>query len=224
MIFRGNKAMLSARTRFIKAELIKDAYFETQSEKYFLEEEENEGKTKLVVNVSKENICIANFDKKKRCDFFKDGSTLGMQKCSDHIVFIRNGDSWKICIIEMKTTVDAAKWENNIKPKTRASFLNCLAIAAVLGIPIVESETEVYTTYEHEKFGNGSTPMVNKPKLGERYTDFKKDEWDKHRIPVHIAGDDNNDYADGRIYLKHTACKLERNSDTHQLEGVLVLS
>ncbi len=211
--------MLDARARYIyiRDELMAENYFEIESNQYVLEETKESGKTKLDVIVNKENICIANFDEKKRCGFFKDGSTSGMKKCSDHIVFIRNGDSWKICIIEMKTTVNGDTWRA-VKQKVRASFLNCLAIAAVLGLPIVETETEVYTTYEHEKFG------VNKPKLGERYTDLKKDEWDKHRIPVHIAGDYNNDYDAGRIYFKHTAYKLERDLDTNQLEGVLVLS
>lgn len=77
----------------------------------------------------------------------------------------------------------------DIKLKTRATYLNSLAIASVLGISIQEENVDVYTTYENEKFYSleGTTAPLAKPMLGEKKYDSKKEEWEKNRIFVNLG-------------------------------------
>ena len=78
--------------------------------------------------------------------FFQAGKEKSLFKRADHMIFEkRQGNQWKLHLIEMKGSVGQEKWVE-IKGKFRASYLVAQAIAGMLELDI--SETVMYTTYE----------------------------------------------------------------------------
>ena len=70
---------------------------------------EGQGKSSLIVNVGDfDNICVSNYDKKKRCEFFTD--KWGMKKCIDHFILRYCSNAWELHMIEIKRTVDSNNW------------------------------------------------------------------------------------------------------------------
>ena len=207
--------MLEQRVQYGIDNFIEPGYFEGLNDSYVLTET-REGKTRLDVHVDRPNLCIADFDSKKKCNFLNTDKTVGMQKSSDHIIFYKTSSTWKLCIIEMKTSVGGETWRT-IKQKTRASLLNSLAIASFLGITIKNEDVQVYTTYEIEAFNkieNVTAPVTYKLPLGGKIYDVKKEEWDQNRIKITLGPE---------IFLRHKAVQLQRNEKEKQLEGELFI-
>ena len=207
--------MLEQRVQYGIDNFIEPGYFEGMNDTYVLTETK-EGKTRLDVHVDRPNLCIADFDSKKKCNFLNKAKNVGMQKSSDHIIFHKRDSIWKLCIIEMKTSVGSETWKT-IKQKTRASLLNSLAIASFLGITIEPNDVQVYTTYENEAFNkieNGTAPVTYKLPLGKKPYDVKKEEWDQDRIAITLGQE---------IFLRHKAIRLQRNVVEKQLEGQLII-
>lgn len=207
--------MYSNRIQYALDHFFLEDYFSPENTEYTLEESDDMGKTSLLVNITGTNLCIANFDDKKRCEFVKIDSKEGMRKCSDHIVFQQVENDWRLIIIEMKSSISDNTWKN-VKQKTRATYLNAAAIAAFLGIEI--GSVQVYTTYERETFGliGDTTELATyKVPLGTMSRSLKNDEWDKNRIGYTV---------DGTVeYFPHQAIKVHRNSETNILEGSLAI-
>lgn len=204
-----------AGIQFALDNVIEEKFFLEFSNIYFLKEtQDGNGQSELQVIVDAENLCIADFDNKKKCGFFRDIN--GMQKSSDHMIFYKQGNIWNLCIIEMKTSVGHKRW-TEIKQKTRATYMNAVAIAAVLGISI--HEVQVITTYENDRFSASlkttTNPALYKPQLGLRQRDFKRDEWDKDCIYIQLAGERR---------LRHKKIQMIRNDSTQILEGKLEIN
>ena len=82
--------------------------------------------------------------------FFQAGKEKSLFKRADHMIFEkRQGNQWKLHLIEMKGSVGQEKWVE-IKGKFRASYLVAQAIAGMLELDI--SDTVMYTTYERVEF------------------------------------------------------------------------
>lgn len=194
--------MYDTRITFAIDNFIDENYFLPMKNYYELRETLDSGKSILKLSIEDENICVEEYDKKGRCGFTKVNKKFGMQKCIDHFVLKRDGDSWDLYMIEMKSSVGDKKWLE-IKAKIRSSLLNIKALCVFLGITL--NNIYAYTTYENERFTrpeNTADPKSLLPLLGERATNFKLDEWDKGVIRINI---------DETITLSHTAIKMDRD-------------
>ena len=208
--------MYDQRVAYAIDNFIEESFFSANQGFYLLTEEEESGKTELKVDIDEANLCIADFDHKPKCSFLRNDKKSGMQKSSDHVIFYRKDDKWKLCIIEMKTTIGVETWKE-VKRKTRATYINCIALAAVLGILIDIENVDVYTTYANEKFysmEDTTNPMTYKPLLGQKKYDLKKEEWDKNQIRVNLG-----EY----VFLHHCPIRTCKNAESGILEGFLKL-
>ena len=200
--------MYDTRIQYAMDNFIDDKYFLPMKNVYDLKEAADSGKSLLTLKVEGENICVEEYDNKKRCNFLKENKAFGMHRCIDHFVLKKQENSWDLYMIEMKSSVSDKKWFE-IKLKMRSSLLNIKALCEFLCITIDKVYT--YTTYERECFEtplNTADIKTKVPLFGERATKFKEDEWDKSLIKIKI---------DEVLSLPHVAVKMERNSD-----GVLV--
>lgn len=195
--------MYNSRIKFAMDNFIVEDYFTSMKNAYDLKETAESGKSLLKLSIDGENICVEEFDKKKRCGFLREPSTFGMQKCIDHFLLKKNGDVWNLYMIEMKSKVDDSKWYD-IKAKVRSSFLNIKALCEFLGISIGDIHT--FTTYEREGFiqpENTSDPLTLKQPLGEKASNLKRDEWEKGIIRIKV---------DEILTFRHKAIKMERDA------------
>lgn len=194
--------MYNSRIQYAIDNFIEEDYFLPMNSSYQLKETVLIPESVLTLYVDGENICVEEYDKKKRCNFLR--SSCGMQKCIDHFVLKSNGDNWDLYMIEMKTSVGNNTW-NDIKAKIRSSLLNIRALCEFLGITVNEIYT--YTTYERDCFNSlkdTADPKTMLPQFGEKAINFKRDEWDKGVINITI---------DTMVTLPHAAIKMERNED-----------
>lgn len=206
--------MYDKRVEFALDNFICDEYFLDMDQNYCLREEKDSGKSALKVSLKEENLCIADFDSKRKCNFLKPDKKFGMQKSVDHIIFQKKDEGWALNLIEMKSSVGNETWKS-IKQKVRTSYLTACALAAFLGISI--KDTYVYTTYEMDKFNQMSettNPKVYVPLLGKAAIDFKAEEWDKNIINVTIYD---------KITFSHRGLRMTRNDNGKILEGELTL-
>lgn len=195
--------MYNTRIQFAMDYFIEEKYFLPSKNYYELYENTESGKSLLKVTIEGENICVEEFDKKKRCGFLRADSKFGMQKCIDHFILKNDGDYWDLYMIEMKSSVGSQKWLD-IKAKMRSSLFNIKALCEFLGVKINKIYT--YTTYERECFEtaeNTTNPKSLISPLGEKTTNFKRDEWDKGVIKFKI---------DEIVTLTHTSIKMERDA------------
>lgn len=207
--------MYDTRIQYALDHFILQDYFMSMEHLYHLKEEADSGKSDLKVTVERDNLCIYDFDHKKKCSFLREDSKFGMQKSVDHILFENDIKSWRLHLIEMKSTVGYRVWRQAIKPKIRTSYLTSLAIAEFLGIKI--GEVVAYTTYESEKFDdaeNSANPRVVFPVLGDAAYNPLEDEWKKERMILNIGK---------KIIIPHKKIQMIRNTQTGILEGSLLL-
>lgn len=207
--------MFGKRVQYALDNFIDSDYFSDMSHIYHLEEKEDSGKSDLKVIIECENLCISDFDHKKKCNFLRVDRKYGMQKSVDHVLFEYRTGSWRLHLIEMKSSVGYQTWLEKVKPKVRTSYLTSLAIAKFLGIEI--SETFAYTTYETDKFSDGerkANPRMIFPFLGQAAHDALKDEWQKDRMFLNL-GDE--------IVITHKKIHMIKNNITGILEGSLAL-
>lgn len=206
--------MYEERVRYALDTFVEEDYFLSMQNEYHLKEEKDSGKSDLFVKIGNDNLCIYDFDNKKKCNFLRPDKKFGLQKSVDHMIFEQRPEGWILHMIEMKSSVGNKTWID-IKLKVRASYLNAYALAKVLGIKIQEIYT--YTTYEEEKFGtvaDTTSPKLFVPPLGKVVVDYKKDEWDKNQITIELGK---------KITLPHYGIKMERGTDGLVLKGTLVL-
>lgn len=173
-----------------------------------LEENEDSGKTKLMVKLcSKENLCIANVDKKNTIfQFFREDEACSMKKRVDHMIFEHQPNHcWKLHLIEMKSSVGEKKWKD-IKGKFRASFLLGQAVAGMLELEI--SETVMYTTFDKVQFAPLDTmPSARRVRSGKTLIRME-DEWNGKRFGLNFGE---------RISFMHIPVPMNRNE-----EGILM--
>ena len=136
--------MYTERVQYAIDNFIMDDYFLEMQNNYHLKEEKDSGKSDLDVTIKNDNLCIYNFDDKKKCNFLRPEKTTGMQKSVDHILFEKIDDGWRLHLIEMKSGVGYKTWLESIKPKVRTSYLTSLAIADFLGIGTVYHANKRY--------------------------------------------------------------------------------
>ena len=194
--------MYNTRMMYAIYNFIEEDYFLPMKEEYELKETAESGKSILKVTLEGENICVEEYDKKKRCGFLREDKKFGMQKCIDHFLLKKNGLSWDLYMIEMKSNVGDKTWRV-IKAKMRTSLLNINALCVFLGIRI--DNIYSYTTYEKECFTtpeNTADPKSLLPLFGEKATNYKRDEWDRNVIKIKI---------DEIVTLPHNAIKMERD-------------
>ena len=207
--------MYNKRIRFALDCFIMPGYFLDMAHTYHLKEEADSGKSDLEVTVNCENLCIYDFDHKRKCNFLRDDGRSGMQKSVDHILFENSAGNWKLHLFEMKSSVGYQTWQGSVKPKIRTSYLTSLAIAEFLGIKI--SETLAYTTYETDRFSEeeiGANPKTVLPALGWAAHDALRDEWQKDQIFLNLGEE---------IMIPHKKIHMTKNEDTGVLEGSLSL-
>lgn len=205
--------MYNRRIQFALQNFIVDGYFLPMDNTYHLKEERDSGKSNLNVTIKNPNLCIYDFDNKKKCNFLRTEGKLGMQKSVDHILFENDSDIWRIHLIEMKSTVGYKTWLESIKPKVRTSYLTALAIADFLGIQI--QDVAAYTTYETEQFStfrNLEDPKAKVPPLGMVARNALKDEWNKDCMYLNLGEEKK---------IKHKKIQMIRNVSTNVLEGIL---
>lgn len=208
--------MLTERVQFAINNFIMDQYFLDMQHNYHLKEEKDSGKSDLDVTINSDNLCIYNFDDKKKCNFLKPDKKHGMQKSVDHILFEQINNGWRLHLIEMKSSVGYNTWLESIKPKVRTSYLTSLAIAEFLGIKI--TDIVAYTTYDEEKFSansNKANPRAFVPLLGKKARDPMKDEWEKDQLFLELGGD---------FKIVHKRIKMNKDEKTGVLLGKLVIS
>lgn len=172
--------MYNQRIQYALQNFIEDKYFLPMDYTYHLKEERDSGKSDLNVKIKNPNLCIFDFDNKKKCNFLRTDKKIGMQKSVDHILFENDSDIWRLHLIEMKSSVGYKTWAESIKPKVRTSYLTALAIADFLGIQI--KDVVAYTTYEMEQFStsqNLENPKAKVPLLGMVARNALEDEWNK---------------------------------------------
>lgn len=206
--------MYDKRVQFALDNFICDDYFLEESQSYCLREEKESGKSALNVRLEGNNLCISDFDNKRKCNFLKPDGKLGMQKSVDHIIFQKKEKGWTLHLLEMKSSVGNETWKS-IKQKVRTSYLTACALAIFLGIDI--QDTYVYTTYETDKFNkvSGTTnPKAYTPLLGKAAVDFKAEEWDKNIINITIYD---------KVTFPHKGIRMTRSSNGEILEGELIL-
>ena len=215
MLFRRIN-MLTDRTKYAINNFIMDQYFLDMQHNYHLKEEKESGKSDLDVTIKSDNLCIYNFDDKKKCNFLKTDKKHGMQKSVDHILFEQIDDGWRLHLIEMKSSVGYSTWLESIKPKVRTSYLTSLAIADFLGIKI--TDIIAYTTYDEEKFSaksNETNPRAFVPPLGKKARDPMKDEWEKDQLFLELGSE---------LKIVHKRIKMNKDEKTGVLLGDLVIS
>ncbi|MDK2965941.1 hypothetical protein [Lacrimispora sp.] len=203
----------NSRIQYAVDNFIEDNYFLPMETNYELKEATDSGKSLLKVHVDGENICVSEYDNKKRCGFLRISSTFGMQKCIDHLILKKSGENWDLHMVEMKSSVGDKTWRD-IKCKMRSSFLNVKALCSFLGITL--GETYAYTTYEQERFTtpeDTADPKILVPQLGVKATNYKKDEWDKDIINIKI---------DKMITLPHKAIKMRRDAEVGLLGELII--
>lgn len=208
--------MLTERVQFAINNFIIDQYFLDMQHNYHLKEEKDSGKSDLDVTINSDNLCIYNFDDKKKCNFLKPDKKHGMQKSVDHILFEQINNGWRLHLIEMKSSVGYNTWLESIKPKVRTSYLTSLAIAEFLGIKI--TDIIAYTTYDEEKFSansNKANPRAFVPLLGKKARDPMKDEWEKDQLFLELGED---------FKIVHKRIKMNKDEKTGVLLGKLVIS
>lgn len=208
--------MLTERVQFAINNFIMDQYFLDMQHNYHLKEEKDSGKSDLDVTIESDNLCIYNFDDKKKCNFLKTDKKHGMQKSVDHILFEQIDNGWRLHLIEMKSSVGYNTWLESIKPKVRTSYLTSLAIAEFLGIKI--TDIVAYTTYDEEKFSansNKTNPRAFVPLLGKKARDPRKDEWEKDQLFLELGEE---------FKIVHKRIKMNKDEKTGVLLGKLVIS
>lgn len=207
--------MYGKRVQYAMDHFIMDQYFLPMSNLYHLREKEDSGKSDLNVTIENENLCIYDFDSKKRCNFLRPDKKYGMQKSVDHILFEKRSNDWRLHLIEMKSGVGCKTWRESIKPKVRVSYFTALAIADFLGIRI--SDVIAYTTYEKERFGdinNGTNPRTMMPLSGLPARNPVTDEWEKNQMFLNVGEE---------MRIPHKKIQMVKNSATGVLEGSLVI-
>lgn len=205
--------MGNRKREFVIKDLMVPGFMVQEGQEMFLEETEESGKSELHVQLaSKENLCIANIDKKNtELLFLQEGKAKSLYKRVDHMIFEKKqGNQWKLHLIEMKGSVGTEKWKD-IKGKFRASYLVAQALAGMLELDI--SETVMYTTYERATFAHPDTmPVARHGRSGDPQIRMK-DEWEGKRFGLNFGE---------WISFRHIPIKMERNGDgilSGKLEG-----
>lgn len=207
--------MYSKRIQFAIENFIMEEYFLPINSVYYLKEEKDSGKSDLHVTINNTNLCIYDFDNKKKCNFLRPDGKLGMQKSVDHILFEEYSNKWRVHLIEMKSGVGNKTWLESIKPKVRTSYLTALSIADFLGIQI--ADVIAYTTYEDERFQgtqNDANPKVMFPALGVVARHPFNDEWNKDCMYINLGEEKK---------IQHKKIKMVKNVSTGVLEGALTI-
>lgn len=196
--------MGNRKREFVIKDLMVPGFMVQEGREVLLAETEESGKSELQVEfASEENLCIANVDKKKTdILFFQEGKAKSLYKRVDHMIFEKKeGNHWKLHLIEMKGSVGEEKWVE-IKGKFRASYLVAQALAGMLELNI--SETVMYTTYERVEFVHSETmPTARHGRLGVPHVRME-DEWNGKRFALNFGE---------RISFDHIPIKMERAED-----------
>ena len=199
---------------YVLHEFIDPAYVETEHSEYLLTEEQDSGHTELRLHIQGENLCIAQYDKKNRCGFWKRDQRNGLSKCVDHAILQHTENGWILHMIEMKGRMDNRKWFD-VRLKNRASYLDMQALCTVLGIHI-EAEYS-YTTYAENHFCESekrTNPRMMAAPLGKRCIDPIR-EWSQGKMHVTVG-------FNKELVISHRAIQMERCDGV--LKGELVIS
>lgn len=198
-------------TDFLMQNCFAENFFNINQKNFVLEEKNLSGRSKLKVKCSsKYNIIIENLDDKNtQLNFFREIDDIGYEmhlyKRVDHIIFEYVEDnSWKLHLIEMKSSVSDKKW-TEIKGKFRASYLLAIAIAAMLKIEV--SETKMYTTYERVSF-KPARPIVGGQHISPKL------EWNGNKFGLNFGE---------RLPFIHIPIQMTRDTATNILEGSYIL-
>lgn len=173
--------------KYLLDNFIEQSYVESESDCYLLTEEQESGKTELTVNVSGENLCLKQYDKKNRCGFWKKTKNTGLSKCVDHAILQNTKRGWILHLIEMKGRIDNRKWFD-VRLKNRTSYLDVKALACILGIDNFAAVYS-YTTYREDHFTQNiddTNPRERIALLGKRKIDPFR-EWQMGKMHIQIG-------------------------------------
>lgn len=195
---------MNEKREYIINELMKERFIERETERVYLEETEDTGKSILELQMSSfENLCIKNVDKKNtQMNFFVSNKKESMYKRVDHIIFeCLDNNNWKAHLIEMKSSVGNDKWID-VKGKFRASYLLVQGIEAMLEMNLVE--TCMYTSFEKTCFNLPETmPAGRRLQVGGRHVK-PQDEWNGRKFSLNFGN---------KIPFIHVPIQMKRNDE-----------
>ena len=206
--------MIDEKSQAIINNFLSYKYVEKMNSCYELIEKgnkEGQGKSLLKFNVGDfDNICVSNYDKKGRCEFWV--KKWGMGRCIDHFVLRYYLNAWELHMIEMKSKVKRDDWKE-IKEKFRASYWNIRILTQFLGISFDMEKVFLYTTYEREDMSidKSSNPRGNVLRVGGYIPDASK-EWNGEILTsIRIVPYDDRDEA--IFKFRHTKIQMKRSED-----------
>jgi len=179
-----------------RIDLLRKECIDTSDKQLELTERSEQGTAELQMDLQYPCILFKKLEKHK-LQYFKN------DKCADYIVFENRGKSWLLHIFELKRTVTNLKWEDEIKNQFRGAMQNALAIAGFMGIPIVLSQTRLYTAYRNDKINDAANPIKLRAGLHERGSEelaAKGSDWNEEKVRI--------DFLDVG-YLRHIRIRLD---------------
>lgn len=205
---------IERRVKYALDNFLNPEIFESQQEIYELQEKDELGKARIFLNVgTADNICVKNYDKVPDWEILRKEKKYHMRKSIDHFILRKNSGVWELHMIEIKTTISVNTWQE-VKLQMGISYLKIKALLTFLGIIVQEEKVYMYTAYGEEKMtvtDSQSFGVTTRTfKTGERFINFKIDEWDAGVIYIPIID------SDGIIRtkkFKHTKIKLNPATD-----------
>lgn len=158
------------------------------SKQLIFEEKIEEGRAKLVCNLTKHSIAFLNADKNV-VGYFTN------QKCADAIIFQKiNQNDWKLIIIEFKRTLSIKSLIKTIE-QFKGAIFNSFAFGGILGIKEFKC-IEVYSAYRNEKLSADKSENVVLQKNVENRKLIRQ--WELHQVDLDFV---NSSVYYGRIQL-----------------------
>lgn len=123
----------------------------TSNSQIHLQENREQGKADLTLNL--QNPCIVFKDlEHKKLNYFKNDT------CADYVLYEQKEDMWKVHIFEMKRTISKKHWLH-MKEQFKGAMQNALAIAGFLGIEIEIENICMYSVYRNDKLNDYTNPV-----------------------------------------------------------------
>lgn len=108
---------------------------------------------------------------------------LKVKKTSDHIVFIKQNDSWHVQIFECKRTVKEKTW-SSVKKQFAGGILHAHMLKGLLDIGEIATIT-VYTVYKYDQMLKNTTdPITLRQPVGTSISKKEFADWDHECVKV----------------------------------------
>lgn len=122
----------------------------TSNSQLHLQENNEEGKADLTLNLQNPCIMFKNLERKK-LGYFKNAV------CADYVLYEHCENIWKVHIFEMKRTINKKHWLH-MKEQFKGAMQNALAIAGFLGIEMGVEDVYCYSAFRNDKLNDYTNP------------------------------------------------------------------